>query len=115
PVHDKAAGDPAAPLAGHYPQAPALMNSKEAQAAFDIGREPERTRDRYGRNAFGQRLLLALRLVEAGVPFVTVNDGGWDHHTKLFESLKTRLPKWDNSVSEMVDDMHQRGPLGSAW
>ena len=110
---DKAAGDPAATLDEHYQQALDLMNSKEAQAAFDIGREPERVRERYGRNAFGQRLLLARRLVEAGVPFVTIYDGGWDHHTKLFESLKTRLPGWDNSVSALVEDLAQRGMLDS--
>src|SRR5262245_61211445 len=72
---DKQAGDPALALDDHYKQAYDLMNSREAQAAFDIGREPERTRDRYSRNAFGQRCLLARRLVEAGVPFITVYDG----------------------------------------
>ena len=110
---DKAAGDPALALDDHYKQAYDLMNSKEAQAAFDIGKEPERNRERYGRNAFGQRCLLARRLVEAGVPFVTVYDGGWDHHTKLFESLKTRLPQWDNSVSALIEDLAQRGLLDS--
>ena len=111
--HDKAAGDPAMALDEHYQQALDLMNSKEAQAAFDIGKEPEKTRDRYGRNSFGQRLLLSRRLVEAGVPFVTVYDGGWDHHTKLFETLKTRLPQWDNSVSALIEDLGQRGQLDS--
>jgi uncharacterized protein (DUF1501 family) len=110
---DKAAGDPAAALDEHYQQAHDLMTSKEAQAAFDIGREPVRTRERYGRNGFGQRLLLARRLAEAGVPFVTVYDGGWDHHSKLFESLKTRLPAWDNSVSALIEDLAQRGMLDS--
>jgi hypothetical protein len=110
---DKAAGDPALALDDHYKQAYDLMNSKEAQAAFDIGREPDRTRDHYGRNAFGQRCLLARRLVEAGVPFITVYDGGWDHHTKIFESLKTRLPNWDNSVSALIEDLAQRGLLDS--
>ena len=108
---DKTAGDPAVALDDHYQQAYDLMNSKEAQAAFDIGREPDRTRDRYGRNPFGQRCLLARRLVEAGVPFVTVNDGGWDHHRGLFDSCKKRLPGWDNSVSALIDDLDQRGML----
>jgi len=108
---DKAAGDPAAALDEHYQQAYDLMASKEAQAAFDIGREPARTRERYGRNAFGQRLLMARRLAEAGVPFVTVYDGGWDHHTKLFEDYKKRMPNWDNSVATLVEDLHQRGML----
>ena len=108
---DKAAGDPALALDDHYKQAYDLMNSKEAQDAFDIGREQDKVRDAFGRNAFGQRALLARRLVEAGVPFVTVYDGGWDHHTKLFESLKTRLPQWDNSVSALIEDLDQRGLL----
>jgi hypothetical protein len=108
---DRAAADPAVALDEHYVQAHDLMNSREAQAAFDIGREPERTRERYGRNPLGQRLLLARRLVEAGVPFVTVYDGGWDHHSKLFDSLKTRLPAWDNSVSAVIEDLGQRGML----
>ncbi|HJZ54801.1 MAG TPA: DUF1501 domain-containing protein [Gemmataceae bacterium] len=112
-ITDKAAGDPAMALDEHYQQALDLMNSKEAQAAFDIGREPERVRERYGRNSFGQRLLLARRLVEAGVPFITVYDGGWDHHTNLFRDLKTRLPSWDNSVSGLIEDLHQRGMLDS--
>ncbi len=110
---DRAAGDPALALDEHYKQAYDLMNSREAQAAFDIGREPARTRERYGRNAFGQRCMLARRLVEAGVPFVTVYDGGWDHHTKLFDSLKKRLPEWDNSVSALIEDLDQRGLLDS--
>jgi hypothetical protein len=110
---DKATGDPALALDDHYKQAYDLMNSKEAQAAFDIGREPDRTRERYGRNSFGQRCLLSRRLVEAGVPFITVYDGGWDHHGKLFEALKTRLPSWDNSVSALIEDLAQRGLLES--
>ena len=83
-IHDKAAGDPVAALDEHYQQGYDLISSKEAQAAFDIGREPDRVRDAYGRNPFGQRRLLARRLVEAGVPFITLYEGGWDHHTKLF-------------------------------
>ncbi len=112
-IMDKAAGDPALGLDEHYQQAHDLMNSKEAQAAFDIGREPQKTRDEYGRNSFGQRLLLARRLAEAGVPFITIYDGGWDHHTKLFASLKTRLPSWDNSVAALIEDLDQRGMLDS--
>ncbi len=110
-ILDKAAGDPAAALDENYRQAHDLMNSKEAQAAFDIGQEADKVRDSYGRNAFGQRALLARRLVEAGVPFVTLYDGGWDHHTKLFESLKKRLPTWDQTVAALINDLDQRGLL----
>ena len=98
-------------LDDHYQQAADLMNSKEAQAAFDIGKESPKVRDMYGRNSLGQRCLLARRLVDAGVPFITLNDGGWDHHTKLFETLKTRLPKWDESVAALIRDLDDRGML----
>lgn len=108
---DKQVADPAVALDEHYLQANELMRSKEAQAAFDIAREPERLRETYGRNAFGQRALLARRLVEAGVPFITLYDGGWDHHTKLFETLKKRLPTWDQTVAALIADLKQRGLL----
>jgi uncharacterized protein (DUF1501 family) len=108
---DKQAGDPALALDDHYKQAYDLMNSKEAQAAFDIAREPMKVRENYGRNQFGQRLLLARRLVEAGVPFITVYDGGWDHHSDLFGALRKRLPEWDNSVAALIADLEDRGLL----
>lgn len=110
---DKAAGDPALALDEHFQQAYDLMNSKEAQAAFNIEKEPEKTRDRFGRNSFGQRLLLARRLVEAGVPFITVYDGGWDHHSDLFGALRKRLPGWDESVASLITDLEDRGMLDS--
>ena len=68
------------------------------QAAFDIHREPSALRDRYGRHPLGQRALLARRLIEAGVPFVTLHDGGWDHHTTLFSTLRQRLPIFDATI-----------------
>jgi hypothetical protein len=112
-IHDKAAADPVLSQDEHYQQGFQLIASKEAQAAFDIGREPDRVRDAYGRNSFGQRALLARRLVEAGVPFVTLYDGGWDHHTKLFASLKTRLPVFEASIAALIEDLHQRGLLAT--
>jgi len=108
---DKAAGDPAVALDEHYLQANELMRSKEAQAAFRIGDEPPKVRDRYGRNSFGQRCLLARRLVSAGVPFVTINDGGWDHHQDLFDALRKRLPSWDQTVAALIADLDERGLL----
>lgn len=110
---DKTAGDPVVANDEHYQQAADLMRSTQAQAAFDIGKEPAKTREMYGRNAFGQRALLARRLVEAGVPFVTINDGGWDHHTKLFETLKKRLPTWDQTVAALIADLDQQGLLAT--
>ncbi|OWK47180.1 DUF1501 domain-containing protein [Fimbriiglobus ruber] len=112
-ILDKTAGDPAVAMDEHYQQAHELMQSKEAQAAFEIDKEPARVRDAYGRNPFGQRALLARRLVEAGVPFITLYDGGWDHHTKLFDALKTRLPSWDQTVAALINDLDERGLLQS--
>jgi hypothetical protein len=110
---DKQAADPAAALDEHYQQAHDLMRSQEAQAAFDIAREPDRVRDAYGRTNFGQRALLARRLVEAGVPFVTLYEGGWDHHKSLFDAFKKRMPAWERTVAALVTDLGQRGMLDS--
>jgi hypothetical protein len=86
-----------------------MVLSSEARNAFAIDREPEKLRDRYGRNTAGQSMLLARRLVESGVRFVTVNYGGWDHHAKIFENLDKKLPEFDRAVSALVEDMHGRG------
>ncbi len=112
-LNEKAAGDPALALDEYYRQGFDLVTSPQAQAAFDIHKEPEQVRARYGRNSFGQRLLLARRLIEAGVPFVTVNDGGWDHHGDLFGACRNRLPAWDNSVATLIEDLEERGLLST--
>ena len=112
-LEEKSAGDPVMAMDEYYRQGYRLINSKEAQAALDINREKTKTRDDYGRDSFGQRCLLARRLVEAGVPFVTVYDGGWDSHGNLFPSLGKRLPKWDNSVATLINDLDDRGLLDS--
>jgi hypothetical protein len=86
-----------------------MVLSSEARSAFAIEKEPEKLRDRYGRTTAGQSMLLARRLVEAGVRFVTVNYGGWDHHAKIFPSLDKKLPEFDAAVSALVEDLHTRG------
>jgi hypothetical protein len=111
--HDRQVNDPVVALDEHYEQGYSLVTSPQAQAAFAIHREPERIRDAYGRNPFGQRALLARRLIEAGVPFVTINDGGWDHHSDLFPALRRRLPGWDTTVAALIDDLDQRGMLAT--
>ncbi len=88
-----------------------MILSPQAQAAFDIERESAELRDRYGRTTFGQSCLLARRLVEGGVTFVTVNYGGWDHHSKIFENLDKKLPEFDQGFSALIGDMHDRGLL----
>lgn len=110
-IADKAAADPVAGLDEHYQQGYSLVSSREAQAAFDIHREPGTVRDAYSRTPFGQRALLARRLVEAGVPFVTLYEGGWDHHANLFTALKRRLPTFDQVVTALIEDLAQRGLL----
>ena len=90
-----------------------LILSPEARRAFDIKNEDPRTRDRYGRTTTGQGCLLARRLVESGVRWVTVNSGGWDHHAKIFESLDRRLPDIDSALSALIDDLDARGLLDS--
>jgi len=110
-IQDEMAADPVAAFDEYYQQGYSLVTSQEAQAAFDIDRESDATRERYGRDSFGQRCLLARRLVEADVPFVTVYDGGWDHHRDIFNSLNSRLPRWDNSVAALIQDLKERGQL----
>ena len=110
-INDKAAADPVLALDEFYEQGYSLITSPAAQAAFNINEEADDVRDQYGRNAFGQRCLLARRLVEAGVPFTTVYDGGWDHHRNIFPTLKGRLPSWDSSVAALINDLDERGLL----
>ncbi len=108
---EAAAADPVLAIDDYLQQSFDLMSSPTAQAALDIHREPDEVRERYGRNAFGQRALLARRLVEAGVPFVTLYNGGWDHHRGLFDSCKKRLPEIDRTVSALIADLDERGIL----
>ena len=108
---DEVVGDPATSLDQHYQQAYDLVTSAQAQAAFDIHREPTHIRDRYGRNSFGQRALLARRLVEAGVPFITLYEGGWDHHRTIFPLLNSRLPAFEHTIATLIEDLDQRGML----
>ena len=95
-------------------QAFQLATSPQVQAAFDLNREDSRLREQYGRHTMGQSTLLARRLVENGVRFVTVDMGGWDTHNNNFESLKTKkLPEFDQSYAALIEDLDQRGLLDS--
>jgi uncharacterized protein (DUF1501 family) len=95
-----------------YDKAHSLITSPAAKRAFDLELESERTRDLYGRNQFGQSALLARRLIESGVHFVTITDGGWDTHQNNFRSLKDRLlPRIDRAYAALVQDLAQRGML----
>jgi hypothetical protein len=110
----KLAEDPAVSFDQYYQQGVDLVLSPKAQAAFDIQREDKKVRETYGRNDFGQRLLLARRLVEVGVSWVTVYNGGWDHHTKLFEAFRGEHAKqMDQGVAALIRDLDDRGLLDS--
>ncbi len=88
-----------------------LMTSDQ-MAAFKVDKEPQEVKDRYGTNGFGQGCLLARRLVEAGVPFVEVDLGGWDNHQNIHTTLSgQKLPQMDQAMSALVEDLEQRGLL----
>lgn len=101
-------------------QAMTLLTNAKTKEAFDLSREDERTRDRYGRNAWGQQLLLARRLVEAGVDVLTTSlsgplcgrVGNWDDHAvnhHVFEAMRFRADVYDQAVSALVEDIYERG------
>ena len=96
-----------------YNAAYSLMSSEDARAAFDLSKEPKQTRDAYRRDTFGQSCLLARRLVEAGVNFVTVSNGGWDNHNNIFSSLPGKLNAFDRTMATMINDLSERGLLES--
>jgi hypothetical protein len=97
-----------------YEKAHGLITAPAAKRAFNLGLEPAPVRDAYGRNTFGQSCLLARRLIEAGVHFVTVTDGGWDTHQNNFKSLKDRkLPVLDRAYAALLQDLHDRGLLAN--
>jgi Protein of unknown function (DUF1501) len=101
-------------------QAWSLLTSPDARRAFDLSREDPRLRDRYGRHKWGQQALLARRLVEAGVDVVTTSfmgvehglNGSWDDHplsADCFAAMNQRAPYFDQAVTALIDDLHQRG------
>ena len=91
-----------------------MITAPETKRAFEIDDEDPRVRDRYGRHRFGQSCLLARRLIQSGVRFVTVTDGGWDTHQKNFESLKQRLlPPVDQALPELLTDLDALGLLST--
>ncbi|MBI4585307.1 MAG: DUF1501 domain-containing protein [Planctomycetes bacterium] len=97
-----------------YDRAYDLVTSPRAKRAFDLALEPQKVRERYGSTSFGQSCLLARRLIEGGVRFVTINLGGWDTHQDNFSSLKGhRLPELDLGYSALLEDLAARDLLES--
>ena len=93
-----------------YARVRGLMQSDEL---FNLDREPEKMRDKYGKTPFGRHCLLARRLLEAGVPVVKVARGFWDSHHDNFESHRELVPDFDNVLSVLLDDLEDRGLLSS--
>ncbi|MEO1997620.1 MAG: DUF1501 domain-containing protein [Planctomycetaceae bacterium] len=96
-----------------YERAYSLVSSKAAREAFDIGKEPAKLRDEYGRNSAGQRMLMARRLVEAGVRFVTLTYGGWDMHGNIKGGISGQMPPFDQAYARLITDLDERGLLDS--
>ena len=88
-----------------------FVTGANARVAFDLSKEDPRLRDQYGRHSWGQSVLLARRLVEAGSTFVTVHFGGWDHHWNLKAGMEDYLPKVDSAVASLFTDLEVRGLL----
>jgi hypothetical protein len=94
-----------------YDRAYSLISSPKAREAFNIAAEPAAIRDEYGRNEAGQRMLMARRLVEAGVRFVALSYAGWDHHFNIAPNMRAQMPAFDQGFSTLVRDLDRRGLL----
>jgi Protein of unknown function (DUF1501) len=97
----------------NYQRAYAMISSQKAREAFDIGKEPKAIRDEYGRNEAGARMLLARRLVEAGVRFVTLTYAGWDHHDNIAPNMRNQLRVFDQAFAALIRDLDRRKLLDS--
>ena len=96
-----------------YSRAYSLISSEKAREAFDMTKEPDALKDQYGRNTAGMRMLLARRLLESGVRFVTLTYGGWDMHDNIAGGMKSQLPALDQAFATLIRDLDQRGLLQS--
>jgi hypothetical protein len=105
--------DALAGMDSFYQRAYSMVTSEKARAAFELEKEDAKSRDQYGRSAAGQRMLLARRLVEAGVRFVSLTYGGWDHHDNIRNGVASQLPEFDQAFASLIRDLDQRGMLGS--
>jgi hypothetical protein len=105
--------DALAGMDSFYERAYAMMSSDKAREGFDLKKEPDKLRDEYGRNAAGQRMLLARRLVEAGVRFVSLTYGGWDHHDNIRNGVTSQMPAFDQAFAALIRDLAGRGMLDS--
>lgn len=107
--HAQREGD--ATVASHRTAYQRVRGLMDSQALFDISKEPQSLRDRYGHSLFGQQALVARRLIEAGVPYVRLNRGWWDSHGENFEIHASLVPDLDQVMSALLEDLEQRGLL----
>lgn len=96
-----------------YERAYSLISSPQAREAFNIDAEPAALRDEYGRNTAGQRMLMARRLVAAGVRFVSLTYGGWDMHDNITAGMKNQMPSLDQGLSALISDLDRQGLLST--
>jgi uncharacterized protein (DUF1501 family) len=94
-----------------YERAYSLISAPAAREAFDLNKEDGKLRDQYGRNQAGQRMLMARRLVAAGVRMVTLTYGGWDMHNDITRNMRRQMPALDQALSMLIRDLDQRGLL----
>jgi hypothetical protein len=108
---EKDKSDKVGAMNSFYEGAYSLISAPKAREAFDIDKEDAKLRDRYGRNQAGQRLLMARRLVEAGVRMVTLTYGGWDMHNDVTPGMKRQMPSLDQGLATLLLDLEERGLL----
>jgi len=96
-----------------YQLAYSMISSPAARAAFDVAKESDSVKNRYGQTGAGMRFLLARRLVESGVRFVTVSYGGWDHHASIESAMNKQAPEFDQALAGLIADLDDRGLLDS--
>ena len=94
-----------------YDRAYSLISSPAAREAFDIEKEPDAVRDEYGRNTAGARMLLARRLVQAGVRLVNLTYGGWDMHNNIVAGFRGQMPSFDQAFATLINDLDRTGLL----
>jgi uncharacterized protein (DUF1501 family) len=96
-----------------YQRAYSMISSKEAREAFNLAAETDAMKEKYGKNSAGQRMLMARRLVEAGVRFVSMTYGGWDHHTGIARAINQQMPPFDKALAALINDLEERKMLDS--
>lgn len=96
-----------------YQRAYSMISSQNAREAFDMSKESDHLKDQYGRNQAGMRMLMARRLVEGGVRFVSMTYGGWDHHVGINRGFREQMPQFDKAFAALIRDLDDRKLLDS--